>query len=65
MESSIDLKIKIIINDLYLLNSFPFDFSYIMARLATSFSDERSRSTRRTTDHGQATCKLYHLRLRV
>jgi hypothetical protein len=39
-------------------------FSYIMA---TSFSGGRSRSTRteRTTDHGQATGKLYHLRLRV
>jgi hypothetical protein len=38
-------------------------FSYIMA---TSFSGGRSRSTRREpTDHGQATGKLYHMRLRV
>jgi len=33
--------------------------------MATSFSGGRSRSTRRTTDHGQATGKLYHLQLRV
>jgi hypothetical protein len=38
-------------------------FSYIMA---TSFSGGRSRSTpERTTDHVQATGKLYHLRLWV
>ena len=33
--------------------------------MATSFSGGGSRSTRTTTDHGQVTCKLYHLRLRV
>jgi hypothetical protein len=34
--------------------------------MATSFSGGRSHSTpERTTDHGQATGKLYHLRLRV
>jgi hypothetical protein len=34
--------------------------------MATSFSGGRSRNTpERTTDHGQATGKLYHLRLRV
>ena len=34
--------------------------------MATSFSGGKSRSTRgRTTDHGQATGKLKHLRLRV
>ena len=33
--------------------------------MATSFSGGRSRSTQRTTDHGQTTGKLYHLRLRV
>ena len=38
-------------------------FSYIMA---TSFSGGRSRSPRREPlTHGQATGKLYHLRLRV
>ena len=41
---------------------FNATFSYIMA---TSFSGGRSRRTRRTTDHGQATGKLYHLWLRV
>ena len=30
--------------------------------MATSFSDGRSRNTRRTTVHGQATGKLFHLR---
>jgi hypothetical protein len=38
---------------------FNATFNYIMA---TSFSGGRSR---RTTDHGQATGKLYHLQLRV
>ena len=34
--------------------------------MATSFSGGRNRSTRREpTDHGQATGKLYHMRLRV
>jgi len=33
--------------------------------MATSFSGGGSRSTRKTIDHGQATGKLYHLRLRV
>ena len=35
--------------------------------MSTSFSGGRNRSTNleRTTDHGQATGKLYHLRLRV
>jgi hypothetical protein len=33
--------------------------------MATSFSSGRSRSIWRTTDHGQATGKLYHLQLRV
>ena len=33
--------------------------------LATSFSGGRNRNTQRTTDHGQATGKLYHLRLLV
>jgi hypothetical protein len=39
-------------------------FNYIMA---TSFSGERSRTEYpiKTTDHGQATGKLYHLRLPV
>ena len=42
---------------------FKHYFSYIMA---TSFSGGRSRSyPDRTTDHGQATGKPYHLRLRV
>jgi hypothetical protein len=33
--------------------------------MATSFSGGRSLSTQRTTDHGQATGNLYHLRLQV
>ena len=37
-------------------------FSYIMA---TSFIGGRSRSTRRKRRHGQATGKMYHLRLHV
>jgi hypothetical protein len=41
---------------------FNTTFSYIME---TSFSGGRNLSTLRTTDHGQATGKLYHLRLRV
>jgi len=37
--------------------------SYIMA---TSFTEGRSREyPEKTTDHGQATGKLYHLQLRV
>jgi hypothetical protein len=50
---------------IYLLCLTPLSayFSYIMA---TSFSGGRSREyPKRTTDHGQATGKLYHLRLRV
>jgi hypothetical protein len=31
--------------------------------MATSFSGGRSQYPERTTDHGQATGKLYHLRL--
>jgi hypothetical protein len=41
------------------LRHFQQYFSYIMA---TSFSGERSQ---RTTDPGQATGKIYHLRWRV
>jgi hypothetical protein len=41
---------------------FNATFSYIMA---TSFSGGRNRNARRTTDRGQATGKLYHLRLQV
>jgi len=33
--------------------------------MATSFGCGRSRYTERTIDHGHATGKLYHLRLRV
>jgi hypothetical protein len=33
--------------------------------MTTRFSGGRNRSTQRTTDHGQSTGKLYHLRLRV
>jgi hypothetical protein len=33
--------------------------------MATSFSGGRSRSTRKEPDYGQATSKLYYLRVRV
>jgi hypothetical protein len=40
--------------------------NYLLNIMATSFSGGRSRSTpERTIDHGQATGKLYHLRLQV